>query len=409
MGRSKDRARRSVLAVAVCLVGGASACSGGTSPASGGPSSPDASTLDATAEDAAHSDVSSTDVVVDSSSADSSATDCVADGGPGLIEGCPSDGGIPDDLRCTGLYSDWSSKTIAPDVMPYTPGLVFWSDGAVKSRWLYLPPCSRIDTSDMDNWVFPVGTKVWKQFVVGGQLVETRLLWKTDAYDWAYLDYRWSADGSSAPRLDVGETNVNGTTYEIPATNRCNQCHNGSPDTVLGIGFVGVGVAGAQGVTLQSLETQNRLTVNPPVTTVTVPEDATGKAAAALGWLHVTCGISCHSGVYGAAAMGTEFYTKLVVSQLLAPDGGVGPVAGLDTYTSGVGVRAHQMPNGLTEDRIDPGHADMSLVSALAGTRCNDAGIGCVQMPPLVSHVPDDAGLALVNAWINALPPSGDP
>jgi hypothetical protein len=352
----------------------------------------------APADASAAADASGGDSPVDSASADG-----------GVADGCPDDGGIPDDLRCTGLYSDWPSKTIASDVTPYTPGLVFWSDGAEKSRWLYLPPGSKIDTSDMDHWVFPAGTKVWKQFIVGGQLAETRLIWKVDPYDWVYLDYRWSADGSSATRLDVGEKNVNGTTFEIPATNVCHQCHDGSGDTVLGIDFVGIGVAGAEGVTLQSLAQQNRFTVTPPVTTVVIPEDATGKAAAALGWLHVNCGISCHTDYMGANANGVSFYTKLVASQLLAPDGGVGPVSGLDTYTTSVGQSANQALNGITGYRIDPGHASDSIVSLLSANRCvDDAGVGCVQMPTIVTHVPDDAGLALVNAWINALPPLGD-
>ena len=97
-----------------------------------------------------------------------------------------------------------------------------------------------------------------------------------------------------------------------------------------------------------------------------------------------------------------------MASEILAADGGMGPVSGLDPYTRSVGVAAIQMPNGMTIDRIDPGQADASLVSILAATRC-DGGVGCIQMPPLVSHVPDDAGLALLNAWINALPPVGDP
>jgi hypothetical protein len=324
-------------------------------------------------------------------------------------DGCPSDAGVPNELRCTGLYSDWASKTIAPGVMAYTPGLVFWSDGAVKSRWLYLPPGTQIDTTDMDNWVFPVGTKIWKQFVVGGQTIETRLLWKTDAYDWVYLDYRWSPDGTSTQRLDTGEKNVNGTTYEIPATNVCSQCHNGSPDTVLGIDFVGLATSGVEGVTVATLEAQNAFTKNPPSTTLAIPEDSTGKAAAALGWLHVNCGIGCHNANPGAGASQTQLYLKLVAGEILMADGGVGPVSGLDTYTRAVGVAAIEMPNGMPVERIDPGHAGESLVSILAGTRCNDAGVGCIQMPPIVSHIPDDAGLALVNAWINALPPVGDP
>ena len=49
----------------------------------------------------------------------------------------------------------------------------------MKTRWVYLPPDTTIDTSNMDEWNFPVGTKFWKQFVVGGVIVETRMLHKT--------------------------------------------------------------------------------------------------------------------------------------------------------------------------------------------------------------------------------------
>src|SRR3954469_17126133 len=42
-------------------------------------------------------------------------------------------------LECAGLYSDFANKTISADAKPYTPGVEFWSDGAVKSRFLYLP------------------------------------------------------------------------------------------------------------------------------------------------------------------------------------------------------------------------------------------------------------------------------
>jgi hypothetical protein len=71
------------------------------------------------------------------------------------------DADLPDTLAATGLYSNITQKTLSSNVKPYTPGLTFWSDGASKSRYLYLPPGQKIDNSDMDEWVFPVGTKVW--------------------------------------------------------------------------------------------------------------------------------------------------------------------------------------------------------------------------------------------------------
>lgn len=317
--------------------------------------------------------------------------------------GCPTDGAIPDDLSCTGLYSDWSTKTVSPDAVAYTPALVFWSDGAVKTRWLYLPPGGVIDTSDMDNWVFPVGTKVWKQFAIGGQIVETRLIWKASASEWTYLDYLWSADGTSAKRFDDGETNVNGTTYEIPSTSVCQQCHRGRTDVVLGIDLLGTGIAGAAGVTLAGLADAGRLSQAPSQTTVAIPEDSTKKAAAALGWLHVNCGSACHN-VNGRAAS-TGLYMKLLAAQLRTADGGPGTVSALDTYATAVNVAGKVLPNGMPYDRIVPGDAAHSLIPLMALSR--DADSGFLPMPPLVSHIPDTDGEAPVSAWINALGDAG--
>ena len=102
-----------------------------------------------------------------------------------------SDGAVPlpDSLADTGLYSNFAQKTLADGVRPYTPGLTFWSDGAQKSRFLYLPPGTKIDTSNMDEWVFPIGTKVWKEFVVDSKRVETRLFWKVSATEWLATTY----------------------------------------------------------------------------------------------------------------------------------------------------------------------------------------------------------------------------
>ncbi len=337
-------------------------------------------------------------------SATSDANDAGMDAGGNVAEGgCPTDGGIPDDLSCTGLYSDWATKAIALDAVAYTPALVFWSDGAVKSRWLYLPPGGVIDTTDMDNWVFPVGTKIWKQFALAGQVVETRLIWKTSSSGWTYLDYLWSADGTSAKRFDDGETNVNGTTYEIPSTSVCQQCHGGRTDAVLGIDLLGTGVTGAAGVTLAGLADGGRLSQAPSQTTIAIPEDSTKKAAAALGWLHINCGAACHNTNGRAAA--THLYMKLLAAQLQTADGGPGPVSALDTYSTAVNVPGKVMPNGMPYDRIVPGDAAHSLLPLMALSR--DADSGFLPMPPLVSHLPDTDGEAPVSAWINALGDAG--
>ncbi len=361
----------------------------------------DAATADTVAPDVAPQDTTAPPAI-DASSGDvaDSALDAGVAPGDG---GCPTDGAIPDDLSCTGLYSDWSTKTIATSASAYTPGLVFWSDGAVKSRWLELPAGATIDTTDMDNWVFPVGTKVWKQFTVDGQIIETRLIWKTSSAGWTYLDYLWSADGSSARRFDDGETNVNGTTYEVPSTSVCQQCHGGRTDAVLGIDLPGAGLASAQGVTLATLAADGRLSKAPPQTTIAIPEDSTKKAAAALGWLHVNCGSSCHN--TSGRATATQLYMKLLASQLYASDGGPAQVTGLDAYTTAVNVMGKVMPHGAVYERIAPGDSAHSLLPLMALSRDPDSGF--LPMPPLVSHIPDIDGEAPLSAWIDALGDGG--
>ena len=56
-------------------------------------------------------------------------------------------GGAPTELRCTGLYSDFAAKLMAPGVREYKPAVALWSDGAVKRRWIALPAGSVIDSS----------------------------------------------------------------------------------------------------------------------------------------------------------------------------------------------------------------------------------------------------------------------
>jgi hypothetical protein len=46
----------------------------------------------------------------------------------------------PAALSQTGLYADIASDTMAPGVVPFTPQFELWSDGAVKRRWMQLPP-----------------------------------------------------------------------------------------------------------------------------------------------------------------------------------------------------------------------------------------------------------------------------
>ncbi len=310
--------------------------------------------------------------------------------------------GLPSDLACTGLYNPDDPTQIAADVMPYTPGVTLWSDGAEKHRYLYLPPGSMIDTSAQDAWKFPAGTKAWKEFVVDGKLVETRLFSKRTDATWDSGTYIWDAAGSAATLNTAPKGIVLDSGYEIPAQKDCDKCHHGGSDRLLGVEAVALALPDAQGATLTSLAQQGLLSQPPATTTITIPEDATGKAAAAIGYVHANCGMPCHS----SRGLGDE--TKLVLrlraDEFWAADGSSKPtpVTQLDTYVSTVNqppttaAVAQQFPGAF---RVTPGDHTKSLIWLVAHLRGN------YQMPPLVSHAIDEAGTGKVSAWIDALPP----
>jgi hypothetical protein len=395
--------------VAVLTVVG---CSGGddqsgpsTDSGAGGHDAPsEEAAADSTTPDG--NETGSGDAGPEDASSDGSLDASTSDGGDAGDGGdcVPGSVGEPTELRCTGLYSDWTSKTVSADVHEYDPGLHLWSDGAVKTRWIYLPPAqdggvAPIDTTDMDEWTFPVGTKIWKEFVLGGVRIETRLLWKMTSSYWYPTTYKWSADGStSTSELTDGELNATDAGYEIPSQQKCQECHEGRSDYVLGFEAVSLSSpnatislpsAGDAGVAIDTLKAQGWLSA-PPATHITIP--GTAIEAAALGYLHANCGIACHNAGSGLAS-GTGFHMRLDVATLST-------VETTDTWTTGWNVATRGF--ALVPERL----AQCSTAESCVYYRMNhrdgldDAATG-TQMPPIDSHEIDEQGLATVAAWIN--------
>ena len=311
--------------------------------------------------------------------------------------------GLPDDVFCTGLYENRDPGQIAADVMPYKPGVVLWSDGAEKRRFLYLPSGTTIDTQDLDVWKFPVGTKAWKEFRVDGVLVETRFFWKRGVSDWESGTYVWD---------DTGQGHLNTSTtpiflasgYEIPIAKDCGKCHHGGADKLLGIEAVALGLPTAEGATLTALAADGWLSHPPARTTVELPADATGKAGPALGFLHANCGMPCHS----TRGLGheTELVLRLRAGEFWPADGGADPPPVDATQTDAYQATIKQMPTTASVAqkfpdalRITPGAHDQSLVWLMSDRRDDYA------MPPLVSHKVDEASMQALADWIDALSP----
>jgi hypothetical protein len=300
---------------------------------------------------------------------------------------CDARADHPSRLSCTGLYADLRSGALAAGVEPYAPGIGSYSDGADKSRWIRLPAGTAIDGSDPDEWTFPVGTQFWKEFRVAGQRVETRFLRK-NASGWLRTTYRWAPDGSDAFELTVGAQDVLGTRYEIASSTECAMCHDGRRDTVLGFEAVALAAPGATGLTYDRLVSEGLLT-GAPSARPTIPGDA--DAVAALSWLHVNCGVSCHNASDGSLAGDTGLLMRLAASATT--------VEATDTYQTAVGVASHFQPAGESGWlRITAGDAAHSVIPYRDSQRDNAAA-----MPPVAIHTVDEPGLADVRTWIDEL------
>lgn len=293
-------------------------------------------------------------------------------------------GAVPATLSATGLYQDIRTRTLVPTVREFEPAYVLWSDGAEKRRYFQLPEGCPIETSDMDHWVLPVGARLWKDFVVGGKLVETRFIARFGAgpKDFILAAYAWREDGSDADYVQYGVVNAQGTTHNIPAAKSCKTCHSYLSEQALGFSAVQLNHTG-RGVTLQALAAEGRLTTAVPE--LKVPGDAV--AAKALGYLHANCG-NCHNGT--GVEFNNPFDLRLSVNDMRVEDTGA--------WKTGVGVSVEKFVTPGVEKRIVPGNPEGSCIVHRMTIR------GTVeQMPPIASKATDDAGLSAVRAWVQSL------
>lgn len=309
--------------------------------------------------------------------------------------------GIPKDLKCTGLFTDLKKRTLAQGVESFEPAYALWSDDSGKGRWIRLPKGEKIDSSDPNQWRFPVHTKLWKQFSADGAAVETRYYEKVRDDRWVKTTFLWNDKGTSATRHDTGmELTRNDVDYVVPDSGKCDDCHDGNKENVMGFEAVSLGLPGADtgGLTLKKLVERDLLTDPPERTEYTIGDDGTGKVADALGWLHINCGVACHNDGVNSEAAVTGLRMKLNPDLL---DGR--PSNDFDVLKLLVNQPAQTNQwNGQT--RVTPGKPDESLLYRLITTRVE--GAGNLQMPPLASRAVDEENTAKIRDWILALKPS---
>lgn len=313
----------------------------------------------------------------------------------------------PDTLAGTGLCLDDKCNSISTDVHAYAPRFALWADTATKRRWMYLPPGTKIDTSDMNYWKFPIGTKFWKEFTRDGVRVETRYMVKladesvaAPMTGWYYVSYQWNATEDGTTAVTAGVTDANGTGHDIPSRQQCKQCHenlrgtDGNRGRVLGFGALQLDADGD--FDLEDLISQNLLS-NPPTTGAAharfaLPGTATDLAA--YGYLHANCG-HCHN---PTSSIYVNNQTHMVLRYDLSH---IGSIADMPQFMTTVS-HADDIPytdNGTTFDTVvvPKMPAKSTMIDRMTST------VQSRHMPALGSEIVDPMGQTVLTAWINSL------
>jgi glucose/arabinose dehydrogenase len=277
----------------------------------------------------------------------------------------------PSKLSETGCFDNLKTLTPSAGLLPYTPLLPFWSDGADKTRYLLLPRGGVIEPQPPSEgaWRFPIGTLFIKHFDfqanAGLRRLETRFLIQEDKGVRGFT-YRWNEDGTDAT-LDSGTSlPIEGSpvTWQFPTTTQCTTCHRGD------------GVLGLDGYQIAPDTFAEQLSKSPefsPHASSDAPIEARARS-----WLHVNCAY-CHEGL-GPSGTALDLRRHIPLAATEACD-----------------VLPQRGDLGQPDARIiAPGDPNRSILWQRINRRDTHA------MPPLGTSIVDpDADL--VRQWIDAL------
>jgi uncharacterized repeat protein (TIGR03806 family) len=306
--------------------------------------------------------------------------------------GGPGTSPVPDRLSNTGCMQVSDASQPGTGLIPYDVTADFWSDGADKSRWLAIPDLTSIDVEADGDFTFPPGSVLVKQFHLGGQLIETRLLMRHPDGVWAGYSYRWDQTLGDGVLVTGGlvET-IAGQDWVFPSTAQCSICHTAAAGAALGpetlqlnaaFTYPATGRTANQLTTLDSVLVIDGLIGDPAsLPSLEDPFDVTADLTdRARSWLHTNCA-QCHR-PGGPAPTELDLRFETALNQTDACDQ---PPENGDLGLGG------------TARIIAPGNAAQSVLLERIGRR--DAS----GMPPLASNRVDNAGVAVIESWIAGL------
>ncbi|MEM9172891.1 MAG: PQQ-dependent sugar dehydrogenase [Pseudomonadota bacterium] len=295
-------------------------------------------------------------------------------------------------LSQSGCVSGTDITAPYSGLIPYTLNAPFWSDGALKDRYIGLPNSTTMTIGTDGDIEFPPGTVIVKNFRLGGALIETRHLMRHPDGVWAGYTYEWNAAQTEATRVRGGKTvTINGQDWIYPSGAQCLQCHTQAAGVSLGpevaqwnrnFAYPATGRNANQLDTLAHVMSFSAPLPAPvaQLDRLASPSD-TGASLSdrARAYLHSNCA-GCHR-VNGPTPsdLDLRYSTPLMA-------------------TNGCDVRPTGSDLGLTNARlIAPGDASRSTLWERLRRRDTHA------MPPVGSTVVDANGVDLIGQWIDSL------
>lgn len=305
---------------------------------------------------------------------------------------------VADNLADTGCFDPADPRIPAEGLIPYDVNAKLWSDGALKARFMALPDGTTIDINEADDWNFPVGSVLVKNFFLQNKIIETRLLMNRfdtalGAGKWYGYTYEWDEAETAATRVVGGKTkDIGGQTWTYPSEAQCSACHTDVAGATLGpetaqlngsfhypsIDWSLNQLAALNGIGMFS----SPLTTPPELLPQLVDTKDTTQSLndRARSYFHSNCS-QCHQPGSGVPTDFDLRYTASLGDMNICDvppskgDLGLGPDARL----------------------IAPGDSANSVILNRMGRR--DAA----QMPPIGSHYVDSDGLQMMTDWVNSL------
>ena len=306
---------------------------------------------------------------------------------------------LPQMLSETGLYLPGTER-VDPRNFEFVPQYPLWSDGARKRRWIRLPEGRAVDAKNPDEFEFPVGTKLWKEFSFE-RVVETRMLERLPDGSWRFASYVWDSAGREARLAEA--TGVRavasvapGVLHDVPSLDDCRACHEGRRNPVLG--FTALQLSPARDPLAPHAESLSDASVDLPEliarkVLVNLPrhlllkppaiEASSERERALRGYLYANCS-NCHNRQGPLASLGLDFDVSVASG---APN---------SLRSSAVGQVSQFQPPGRTDaERIDPRDTLSSVL--LFRMQSRDPSF---QMPPLGTRVVDAEGVRLLTRFL---------